>query len=899
MITTNQSVTKSKHFHFILIFLFSLMAKFSFATHYRAGEILFRNILGLNYEITIITYTDQNSSGDVSTGSVTVDFGDFTVKSIPRTSKTPLINEAGYGVQKNMYKTTHSYGGGGNYRVCIIDKNRVDGIANINNGVSVNVAFCVTAQIVIGFDNQSPILLSSPIDRGCVNRVFTHNPSAYDPDGDSLVFEIRPPKEECNKEVPGFQIPLFTDSFVINQNSGQLTWSKPQKVGIYNIVIRVKEYRRDGKIKPILVGYVDRDMQIKIELCINNPPIIANMSNECVIVGDLLQKNILASDIDVNNVTLTSSGGPFAQKFGAAFTSPTVAVGNPAGFLFRWRPACTSIRAELFQADFKAIDNGSPFSLSHFNHFKIKVIGPAPKNFTISQESNGFKLNWSPDSCNFAFGYKIYRKIDSSNWNPTCQNGIPPASEGFELLDTTQGVSNTSYFDNNNGKGLSPLVNYCYRITSFYLARNDEGLIVALAQSSEGVASNEICGIITRTKPIITHVSVLKTDAANGAILVKWLKPLLLDSVQFPPPYTVQLQRAIFGNTNYANIGVGKTYNTFSEIINDSLVDSVLNTQTVQYNYKIAFYCTKPGNPLSPIDNSITASSVFLVPYNTDKAIVLNYKFDVPWTNKSYNIYRKNGTDFTFLANTLNTSFRDTGLVNGQTYCYYITTFGKYSLLADSLFNNSQQACGIPKDTIPPCVPNLAYISPCTQFNLNNIILNWTYPSTCTQDVETYKIYYRKKNTLPWVLIATSNANTFTYTDTNSLLKYSIAGCYAVTATDSTGNESNINGNAFCIDNCPYYELPNVFTPNGDGINDLFKPKKYRFIEKIEFQVFNRWGDPVFDTKNIDINWNGTDKESGKDLSSGVYFYTLKIYENYLSGTVMKPVRGTITIISE
>lgn len=872
------------------------MAKFSFATHYRAGEILYRNISGLSYEITVITYTDQHSTGDVSTGSIDIVFGDYTSQNVLRTSRIELVKDLNYGVQKNIYKVIHTYRGGGNYRVCVIDKNRVDGINNINNGQSVNVAFCVTAQIVIGFDNQSPILLSSPIDKACVNKIFTHNPSAYDPDGDSLVYEIRSPKEDCDVEVPGFQIPEFTDSFTINQFTGLLTWSKPKKVGVYNIVIRIKEYRRDGKIKPILVGYVDRDMQIKVEICNNNPPVIANMSNECVIVGDLLQKNISASDPDINNVTLTASGGPFTQKYGAAYTSPTIAIGNPTGFLFRWKPACTSIRAELFQADFKAIDNGSPVFLSNFNQFKIKVIGPAPKNFTITQDSNGFKLNWSPDSCNFAFGYKIYRKIDSSHWNPGCQNGIPTTT-GFVLLDTTQGVNNSSYFDNNNGKGLSPLVNYCYRITSFYLARNDEGQIVSLAQSSEGVASKEICAIITRTKPIITHVSVLKTDISSGSILVKWLKPLLLDSGQFKPPYTIQLQRTIDGKNNYLNIGTAKQYNSFSEIIDDSLIDSLINTQAIQYNYRVLFYCTKGTNQLSLVESSLTASSVFLTPYNTDKAIVLNYKIDVPWTNKSYNIYRKNGTDFTFLANTSNSTFRDTGLVNGQTYCYYITTVGKYSLLPDTLLNNSQEACGIPKDTIPPCVPILSYISPCTQFNLNNIILNWTYPNSCTQDVETYKIYYRKKATLPWILIATSNANT--YTDTNSLLKYSIAGCYAVTATDSTGNESVINGNAFCIDNCPYYELPNVFTPNGDGINDLFKPKKYRFIEKIDFQVFNRWGDPVFDTNNIDINWNGKDKESGKELASGVYFYTLKIYENYLSGTVIKPVRGTITIIKE
>jgi gliding motility-associated-like protein len=165
--------------------------------------------------------------------------------------------------------------------------------------------------------------------------------------------------------------------------------------------------------------------------------------------------------------------------------------------------------------------------------------------------------------------------------------------------------------------------------------------------------------------------------------------------------------------------------------------------------------------------------------------------------------------------------------------------------------------------------------------------------------VKNYKVYYRKKIKDTWNLLATLDANNFSYTDTNSLLKYSIAGCYAVTAIDSIGNESSINGNAFCIDNCPYYVLPNVFTPNNDvnNLNEMFKPFPYRFIEKIELQIFNRWGTPVFETTDIDINWNGKDKETGNELSAGTYFYTIKIFENYLGGTTERKVRGTITIM--
>ncbi len=889
---------------YILLFAFSLIAQLALATHYRAGEIVFRKISRFNFEITVYTYTDQlQVAADPSTSAVQIDFGDRTTAVVPRSSIDILSNEPGYGVKRNTYKTLHTYTGSGTFTVSIFDRNRVDGIININGGESVNIPFCVTAVLVIdnGFTNQSPVLLSSPIDRGCKNRVFVHNPSAYDADGDSLVYEIRPPKIDPFTDVPGFNIPIFSDSFSINQNTGLLTWAKPIQTGIYNIVIRVKEYRKNGKIKPILVGYVDRDMQIRITDCPNFPPIVSSLVDECVVAGNLLQKNIVANDIDNGQlVTLTAFGGPFVQKFSPAFTSPNTVVGNPTGFLFNWRPACTSIRADKFQADFKAADNGYPIPLVDLKSFKIKVIGPAPKNFTVSIDSNGFRLNWSPDSCNFAFGYRIYRRIDSSFWNPsTCQTGVPP-STGFVLIDTVQGINNTTYFDNNNGKGISPLVNYCYRITSFYLARNDEGKLVDLAESSEGIASQEVCAMVLRTKPIITNVSVLATNTANGKIFIKWLKPLLLDSTQYEPPYTVQLQRAEYGKQNFTNVGTGKVYALFNDIVNDSLIDSLLNTQNIQYDYKVIFYSTKNGN-LKYVDQSIAASSVFITPYNSNRSVTINFKFDVPWINKLYKVYRRNGNAFDFLGTTTNLFYKDTGLINGQTYCYYITSAGNYNPIynLDTLFNNSQEICGVPIDTIAPCAPQLSYISPCNQFNINNIILNWFNPAECDKDVFQYKVYYRKTVKDNWTVLAVTNANTLSYTDTSSLLKYSISGCYAVTAIDSIGNESNLNGNAFCIENCPYYVLPNVFTPNKDAnnLNELFKPFPYRFIEKIDLQIYNRWGDLVFETNDIDINWDGKDQKSGLDVTAGTYFYIIKIYENYLAGTQERKVRGTVTIM--
>lgn len=68
--------------------------------------------------------------------------------------------------------------------------------------------------------------------------------------------------------------------------------------------------------------------------------------------------------------------------------------------------------------------------------------------------------------------------------------------------------------------------------------------------------------------------------------------------------------------------------------------------------------------------------------------------------------------------------------------------------------------------------------------------------------------------------------------------------------------------------------IPNVFTPNGDGSNDVFK-----FIEKniksISVEIFNRWGNKVYSWEGIDGGWNGK-TSSGSEASVGTYFYIIR-----------------------
>jgi len=99
--------------------------------------------------------------------------------------------------------------------------------------------------------------------------------------------------------------------------------------------------------------------------------------------------------------------------------------------------------------------------------------------------------------------------------------------------------------------------------------------------------------------------------------------------------------------------------------------------------------------------------------------------------------------------------------------------------------------------------------------------------------------------------------------------------------------------------NCPpKFIVPNVFTPNGDGFNDVFKID-YQNIWEFEVKIYDRWGVKVYQSKNLDNPWNG--KVNGRDAAEGVYFWQI-IYQEYNGkggGYEDKMLRGTVTLFRE
>ena len=71
--------------------------------------------------------------------------------------------------------------------------------------------------------------------------------------------------------------------------------------------------------------------------------------------------------------------------------------------------------------------------------------------------------------------------------------------------------------------------------------------------------------------------------------------------------------------------------------------------------------------------------------------------------------------------------------------------------------------------------------------------------------------------------------------------------------------------------------MPNAFTPNGDGQNDIFIPVALLFgSNDFSFSIWNRWGEGVFFSDDIHIGWNGKINNSGKSSPPGVYLYLIE-----------------------
>lgn len=90
----------------------------------------------------------------------------------------------------------------------------------------------------------------------------------------------------------------------------------------------------------------------------------------------------------------------------------------------------------------------------------------------------------------------------------------------------------------------------------------------------------------------------------------------------------------------------------------------------------------------------------------------------------------------------------------------------------------------------------------------------------------------------------------------------------------------------------PYLAIPNIFSPNGDGKNDRFRPLLVGYQSLRYFRIYNRYGEEIFNTQNISDSWDGTYK--GQDQEVGVYYWMIGLKDRFGKDYERK---GDITLI--
>ena len=941
----------------LLTYFLVLIGSTAHGTHIRAGEIRSERLscTGLSYKITLIIYTNTASPTHPGgwSGGGTLSWSEGSMR-VPQITNVTLVNST---LKIGMVTFTKEvlFSREGTFTISYEESHRNVSTLNIPNSRD-DIDFFVENQLIVSASlcDSSPSFLIPPVDQACRGIAFFHNPGASDPDGDSLSYSLTIPKGNNGVTISGYENPnhskFYTGlnyqqanmtkngppAFGIHATSGLLTWDAPGAIGAYNIAIKVTQWKKN----PVdstwqQFGYVIRDMQIEVLDCKNRPPSITSVQDVCVLAGELVSLNAKGKDLDFDNVIIEVFTDIVSFKESAASVKYTGVIQSTlpdtAHVEINWRPDCSRVREQSYTVVLKITDN--PIEgpkLVNFKVWNIKVVAPAPvwKKSTLDLVKRYTELEWDSYACANANKIQVWRKVDSYSYTPgRCEPGLPKFL-GYSLL-AEKAMGQTSFIDTNYGRGLVVGATYCYRIMAYFNS----------PASTPSLVSIEKCvGPIEADAPVITHVSVENTSVEEGKIRVSWRSPFNINTTQFPKPYEYEVYRAqgFIGDSSLTKAG---------RVQDTTFVDTNINSKGKKFNYRVVLY-SKPQNATSivPVDTSAIASSERLSVVPGEKQIGLVWRDSVPWSNVAQNrpyhlIYRGVENDYTdkmILIDSVNVAvngfaYLDKGRYNNEPirddkrYSYRIVTRGTYGNPKISLQQNySQVITTYPISKLVPCEQTLHINSikcdeywnnrNCDQKEFSNTI-SWGIKdlSGCRRDIKAFTIYSASTSDGEYSLLAASVTDTV-YVDKGLP---SFSRCYRVSALDRLGIEGPLS-DSVCNDNCPYYILPNVFTPNADGFNDSFNANFDRFLNgeittegsircprfvlEVNLKIYNRWGNEVYHYKSNDggsiaIEWDGKDT-NGHELATGVYFYSAKVTFNVMDPTQqIQEIKGWVQLV--
>ncbi len=458
---------------------------------------------------------------------------------------------------------------------------------------------------------------------------------------------------------------------------------------------------------------------------------------------------------------------------------------------------------------------------------------PPPTIYRVTVTNNdSVEIDFSKANLFNFYEYVIYRITSSGNVK---------AASSFNINDTI-------LFDN----GVNNLASsYCYKIQLL-----------------------NFCGMASNLNSSTTNCTVfLSTQPDTNSVIVNWTSYVGWNSVK---RYILYKKNAMDSFIPIASV---------SGNIN-SFIDSSAYC-VAKYTYKIeaiegggdsqevSWSDTAVGSPLSPV--FILPNQVITVSDSNNKEIWIQWDKQPKIRAKGYLLYKStNGTNYNqvgslFGKDTLS-AFDTMVDVNSQSYYYQVKL---EDICGDvSGYSNPGKTILLNADTNLELLP----------------YLSWSPYTGWPEGVNYYTIqlYGLNGNWDPIGYVMGNNPLNFTdnITDLNSMPSY----CYRVIAHRNANPYGEVvsESNAGCVKVRTTIFAPNAFTPNGDGINDVFQIKGL-YISNFDLKIYNRWGEFLFETQSLDHAWDGTYK--GQKCESDVYIWILSLNgvdqtSHFISGNV-------------
>ncbi|MEQ9441948.1 MAG: gliding motility-associated C-terminal domain-containing protein [Cyclobacteriaceae bacterium] len=281
----------------------------------------------------------------------------------------------------------------------------------------------------------------------------------------------------------------------------------------------------------------------------------------------------------------------------------------------------------------------------------------------------------------------------------------------------------------------------------------------------------------------------------------------------------------------------------------------------VEWNTRNNYYClavsavdpctglTFPSNPLCTIALEAVAD---------DLQNALSWQTE-PELYAAYQVLRDEAT----LADTSATAYTDADVVCQETYAYQVSGSSGGGVSLSESISITTVSTAVPE-------PVTAVTSSLQELSIG---LEWAEMLGAQQ----YYLYRSLggDSTVLYDSLDATTATDLSYLDSNVEIDQEY--CYQLSYLDACGNEAPLSEpTCLRIPSQAQLYFPNAFTPNDDGLNDVFLYKA-ALLESVTFEVFNRWGERLFSTDQRDIGWDGT--YQGVMAPEGGYLYQIRVVD--------------------